>query len=107
MTTGRRKPRPVLLGAMVVVSAVYITVVGSLGGALGIPKIEGVVGVVLGLYICSLPAANLVDMLFYSRVFGPPFASRRKIAAWVALNSLTLIAGLVVIVLGATRFTAS
>ena len=33
----------------------------------GIPVLDGSMGVTLGLYICSHPAANAVDMLFFER----------------------------------------
>ena len=97
-------------------SLTRLWVVGSLGilyGAvfalrpalLGSPVLAGSVGVLLGLYICSHPAANGIDMLFYERVGRyverPPQAE----TIWLLLNIAVLLVGLVVIIIGATRFS--
>ncbi len=63
----------------------------------------GIAGVVLGLYICSLPAANMLDILLYAR-YAPAESPRRR-AAWVAYNLLIGLAGWIVIVLGVNLVT--
>lgn len=67
----------------------------------GEPWLEGAVGVVLGLFICSRPAANLLDALYRS--------GRRPAAAagwwWPMLNVLAFAAGLIVIFMGAMQLT--
>jgi hypothetical protein len=70
----------------------------------GINDLDGIIGVVLGLYICSHPAANLVDMLFYRRSIRYQFLSRRYVILWVGLNVLVLLIGGIVIFIGTTRF---
>jgi len=64
--------------------------------------IEGALGVILGLYICSRPAAYLVDLLYQPHYAGPP-----KLWIWLTLNLLTLLAGVIVIFLGIMQFTRS
>ncbi len=64
----------------------------------------GSVGIVLGLYICSHPAANAIDVLFFDRG-----AIRRMMHAWsgigwLVLNLLVLLAGWLLIAVGASRF---
>ena len=70
----------------------------------GMNMLDGIIGVVLGLYICSHPAANLLDMLLYGRYDGSPGSSRRFDVLWLALNMLVMVIGWVVIVIGMTLF---
>ena len=46
----------------------------------GLPRLDGVIGVLLGLFICSRPAANLLDWLFAAR------RSRSSSAEWSSLG---------------------
>lgn len=69
----------------------------------GVPLLDGGIGVILGLYICSQPAANAVDMLF-ERGLLRRIGSEWLRAGWLALNLLVLALGWTVIVTGAMRF---
>ena len=69
----------------------------------GTDRVDGIIGVVLGLYICSHPAANLVDMFFLRRGPRRQFPSKRSTVLWLALNTLVLLIGWIVIFLGTTR----
>jgi len=60
----------------------------------------GTLGVLLGLFICSRPAAYLLDLLYQTRYVGPP-----KLWIWVMLNFLALLAGVIVVILGVMQFT--
>ncbi len=64
---------------------------------------DGVIIILAGLYICTHPAANLLEMLFAGR-YGPhqetPWYSS---LFWLALNTLVLVAGFVILLLGTTR----
>ena len=71
----------------------------------GTNTLDGIVGVLLGLYICSRPAANVLDMLFFERGARRQVSSRRSGVAWLALNMLVLLIGWIVIIIGTTRFT--
>jgi hypothetical protein len=69
-------------------------------------KVEGSIGILLGLFICSKPAANLLDLLFdllqnrFQRLSG------LRLTLWLVVNFFILLVGWYVITLGATRFTA-
>jgi hypothetical protein len=93
----------ILLLALVVPGIVYCGWVYSQRTLTGIDKWDGIVGVVLGLYICSHPAANLVDMLFFIRGRRSPFPSSKSVVSWFALNTLVLFIAGVVIFVGTTR----
>ena len=67
-------------------------------------KLDGSIGVLLGLFICAHPAANLLDALFFSGSTGRSISSWQSDLGWVALNLLVLFIGWNVIVMGTTRF---
>jgi len=69
----------------------------------GADKADGIIGVLLGLYICSHPAANILDMLFFRRGARRQFSSRGSAVLWLALNILVLLTAWVVIFAGTTR----
>lgn len=67
------------------------------------PTVDAVAGVLLGLYICSKPAANGIDLIFAQHG-----ALRRTMSAWpgvrwLALNFLVMFAGWMVLVAGVAR----
>jgi hypothetical protein len=70
---------------------------------LGRPLLAGSLGVLLGLYICSNPAANAIDRLFFGR--GRRAHSSQAETVWLAANCAVLLVGLLVIIIGATRFS--
>ena len=69
----------------------------------GTNELDGIIGVLLGLYICAYPAANAVDLLFFGRIAGHQVSSRRFDILWLALNMLVLLSGWIVIFIGVTR----
>lgn len=69
----------------------------------GLNYLDGIIGVVLGLYICSHPAANLVDMFFYRRGIRHPFSSKRSALLWLVVNVMVLFIGGIVIFTGTTQ----
>jgi hypothetical protein len=70
----------------------------------GVRRLDGSIGVVLGLFICSRGAGNLLDLVLFGRRFHPLQTSKRADAFWVGLNVVVLVAGCLVIVLGTTQF---
>jgi hypothetical protein len=94
-----------LLVVLILLAAAYSLAMVLLHLRIGDPRLDGAIGVVFGLYICSRPAANFLDMLLFWRSSRPPGWSRRTLILWLALNLLTLLAGWIVIVTGTTRFT--
>ena len=59
----------------------------------------------LGLCICSRPAALKLDMLFFGRSAGRQ-SSKWSDIMWLALNILVLLSGWTVIFIGTTRFVS-
>ena len=94
------------LSVLAVVGIAYSSFLYSRGTLTGRSHLDGIIGVVLGLYICSHPAAHLIDMLFYRRGSRYPFSSRRSAVLWLALNMLALLISGVVIFVGTTSLIA-
>lgn len=69
----------------------------------GAPLLDGGIGVILGLYICSRPAANAVDMIFFERGALRWVTSKWSGLVWLVLNLLVLLLGCFVIVMGVIR----
>jgi hypothetical protein len=100
---GRNSRRLVGLSLLAIVYSGWLYFQDTLTGA---PTWDGVIGVILGLYVCSHPAANAVDRLFFRRDARGEILSRQAGVVWLALNILTLLIGWLAIFVGATRFTA-
>jgi hypothetical protein len=86
-----------------VLGIAYSSFVSSQHTLTGMNHLDGIIGVVLGLYICSHPAANLVDMFFYRRGIRHQFSSKRSALLWSALNVMVLFIGGIVIFTGTTQ----
>ena len=93
-----------VLWGLVLVAMVYILWFYRFHALTGINLLDGTIGVVLGLYVCSHPAANAIDLLYFERGGFRQFASEGSGLGWLALNLLVLSLGWIVIVIGATRF---
>ena len=89
------------LGVVVLLAFLYCGWLYTQRTITGIPRLDGLVGVLLGLFICSRPAANLLDLLFAQR--GQAAASEWPAVVWLALNVLVMLVGWIVITIGATR----
>ena len=92
--------KTVTLFVLIAVAAVYSIWFHHRHILTGNPMVDGTFTVLLGLYICSRPAGNAIDLFFLER---SPF--RRMITqwssiGWLALNILTLLMGWIVIHLG-------
>jgi hypothetical protein len=68
--------------------------------------LDGFLGVTLGLYICSRPAANAVDLLFAERFRLRQLTSGWAGIGWLALNLVVFFTGFAVIMLGTRRLVA-
>lgn len=66
-----------------------------------ISRLDGMIGVMLGLFISSRPAANLLDLLYQSASDRHP----GNLWIWLMLNVLTLLTGVIVVIIGAIQFT--
>ena len=88
------------LWTMVLLGIAYSSLLYTQRTLTGTDNMDGIIGVLLGLYICSHPAANVVDMLFFR--WGQ-FPSKRSIVFWLAINIMVLLIGWIVIFAGTTR----
>ena len=95
------------LGAMAALGAGWVAISAVLGTITGHHQADGIVGIVLGLYVSSFPARHFVDLLMYSKIEGARFPTRRTLGWWIALNAGVLLAGFLTIVFAAARFTAA
>jgi hypothetical protein len=71
----------------------------------GEPRYDGALGVVIGLYVCSHPASNVLDLLFME---GGAVRGRHAQGGgigWYLLNLLVLLAGWLAVFLGVVQFT--
>lgn len=91
---------------MILLAIAYGVLILLLFAPAGYDRLAGIIGVLLGLYICSHPAANAVDMLFFEWGAVRQLSKNWSGIGWLALNFLVLLAGWIVIVIGTTRLTA-
>jgi hypothetical protein len=72
----------------------------------GMPHVDGILGVMIGLYACVQPAVNGIDALVYGRYYAPiQDSSRWTLLLWWALNLLVLLVGLTVIFTSLLRYS--
>jgi hypothetical protein len=96
-----------MLWALVLVAVAYAVTFHYTMTLTGSVRMDGVIGVMLGLYICSHPAANFLDLFLFSGRSAPKFASLRSAFLWFAFNVLVMAAGWFDIFIGAMKFAAS
>ncbi len=95
----------VTLGVVVLLAVLYGGWIYTQQTITGIPRLDGIIGVLLGLFICSVPAANMLNLLFAAR-HAQSGSSEWPLLGWLGLNLLVLFAGWIVITIGATRLIA-
>ena len=93
------------LGVVVLLALLYGGWLHTQRTITGIPRLDGVIGVLLGLFICSRPAANMLDLLFAAR-HSQSSSSEWSSLGWLVLNLLVLFVGWIVVTIGATRLIA-
>lgn len=105
MAQPQRRQNFKLLVVLVLAALLYGGVINTNHSLTGMTRIDGIIGALLGLYICSQGAANILDVLLFGGASGIQGLSRRALIVWLALNGLILFVGWIVIVIGTTRFT--
>ncbi len=105
MAQPQRRQNYKLLGVLVLAALLYGGIIQTNHSLTGMPRADGIIGALLGLYICSQGAANILDVLLYGGASGIQSLSRRALILWLGLNGLILFVGWLVIVMGTTRFT--
>jgi hypothetical protein len=68
-------------------------------------RIDGTVGVILGIYVCAHPAANLADVILYGRYLAVLDLPKSTLIFWWIVNALVMFSGLLVFVLGLLRYS--
>jgi hypothetical protein len=71
----------------------------------GTHHLDGVIGVILGIYVCAHPAANVMDFMLYGKHLLLEKIAIRPMIVWWMLNSLVMFLGLLVFVLGLLRYS--
>jgi hypothetical protein len=95
-----------ILAVVLCLALLYILVVNVNHTLTGTNRWDGIIGVLLGLYVCSHPAANFVDILFFGHTSLFQDLSGRMKNLWLGVNLVVMLVGWVVIDLGMIRFTA-
>jgi hypothetical protein len=103
MDQHRRGRNTKALWGLMLIAVIYSSLLHYLHTLTGVKMLDGIISVLLGLYICSHPAANAVDLLFFERGALQQISSEWSGIGWLALNMLALLVGWIVIVIGATR----
>src|SRR5262245_49269539 len=93
------------LAALLVPAGVYLFWQQSLPDVTAHDKVYGIAGMLLGLFICSKPARNGIDVLIFERVSLRRVMTGARGFSWLLLNALVMLVGLFVIVVGALRMT--
>ncbi len=99
----RKCPKIKLLWAFVLLGIAYCCWFKCFGTLTGKDNLDGIIGVVFGLYMCSHPAALMVDLIFYRQGIWNQLSSNRFIVLWLTLNILVLLIGWLVIFVGTTQ----
>ena len=100
----RRRNTPYLFAA-ILLALVYGGLLYFLHTLTGLTRLDGVIGIVLGVYICSHPAANIVDLIILGRTSLRQNLSGQAYFWWWVLNLVVLVTGIGVIFSGTIRFT--
>ncbi len=84
----------------ILLASAYGTALYGLGTVSGNAILDGIVGVLLGLYLCSCPARATIDVLFADRFAFEQVWSRWSGKAWLAGHGLVMLGGWVVVFVG-------
>jgi len=103
----QRSSRIISLWGLVVLACAYIVLLDRLPTLTTVDLLDGSIGVLLGLFICSYPAANAIHMLFFQRESLRRMSSEWSGLYWLGLNVLVLLMGWLDIAIGAARLVVS
>jgi len=105
MSWRKRQRNTPLLWAAIFIALAYAGLLYFLHSLTGLTRLDGIIGIVLGVYICSHPAANIVDLIILGRTSLRQNLSGAAYFWWWVLNFAVLLAGVAVIFSGTLRFT--
>ena len=95
-----------LLCVLIAVAAAYSFWFHQRQVLTGNPTVDGTFSVLLGLYICSRPAGNAIDLFFFEHSPFHRVIKEWSSMRWLVLNILTLLMGWMVIYLGTAHLTS-
>ena len=93
------------LSLLFVLAIAYLLWQASLPDVTPNDRAYGIAGMLLGLFICSRPARNGIDVLIFERHSLRRAMHGAKGLAWLCLNAIVMIAGCFVVVMGAMRMS--
>jgi hypothetical protein len=101
----QRYRKTALLCALIVGAGAYSFWFHQRQVVTGNPTVDGTLSVLLGLYICSRPAGNTIDLFFFERTPFHRMIKEGSSIRWLVLNIVTLL-GWIVIYLGTAHLTS-
>jgi hypothetical protein len=103
MSQYRRTRNSGVLFRLIVLAAAYSLSMHLLPTVTGTAMLDGAIGVLLGLYICSHPAANAIDLIFVERGLLSQISTEWSGVVWLLMNVVVVLVGWLMIVIGVTR----
>jgi hypothetical protein len=91
-----------LLASVIVLGVIYAAWIYVRNAITGSNFWDATIGVLLGIYICSRPVSNLLDMIYAQNIRWKDLKKRAGMT-WLVMNFVTTFVGWATIVLGATR----
>jgi len=96
-----------VLGAMLLFGGIYIGWLSYIGTISGSNRLDGTLGILLGLFIGSQPAANMLDILLFMKAdTRESLITTNSGRFWLLMNLLTVFAAWGVVFIGALRFVS-
>lgn len=99
--------KSLILVILIVMGLVYSSAITLRLPLTGSHQWDGILGVLYGLYACSYPAANMLDMFFFSRGARLQGLTPGAYRLFWGLNILVLLVGWYDIFTGLLRFTGA
>jgi hypothetical protein len=91
---------------MLALALVYLALLSTFMPLTGSQRSDGIVSILLGLYVCSHPIANGLDVLLFRRYLPDDHASTWSTVFYWGFNVLVLFFGWLVISAGMLRLAA-
>lgn len=95
-----------VLSGLILIGLVYILLISLHLPLTGTHQVDGILGVLIGLYACSHPAANALDIILFGRYLPPIGTSKKSYYLWWAFNAGVVVVGWYDIVMGLLRYSA-
>jgi len=106
LATYREGYRTGRLWVLLVPLTAYLVWMSWEASVTGVARVDGTLGVLLGLYAGAHPAANGIDLIFSTRRGRWRNAGPVNSVVWLLLNAAVLTASLFAVIIGAAQFSA-